>query len=271
MLFRGLRWKITRSFLAVVLITMILLSFAIYKTLELEMYKSLESRLASEVTLVRDIVKDYYVNPKPSQELVIKTTELEKEMGVRITLIDAAGNVLADSEEPLVNLTNHLSRPEIQRANQEGLGVSKRLSATQNRNALYVAVPVLQGNQTVGYVRLAMPLTQIEDAAFQLWWAALLYIFGALVVIGFATHRIGRMVTDPINEMIGWARRMAPGQVQTGDIGRESAEAGRDWRPGTGIGPHGPALQPADAGHHGKSGQAGGRDHLYQQRYYGPG
>ncbi|NPV91388.1 MAG: HAMP domain-containing protein [Firmicutes bacterium] len=214
MLFRGLRWKITRSFLAVVLVTMILLSFAIYKTLETEMYRNLESRLASEVTLVRDIVKDDFINPRPSLELTQKTAGLEKELGVRITLIDTVGGVLADSEEPLSNLANHLSRPEVQQAGKEGLGVAKRFSSTQNRDTLYVAVPVVQGNQTLGFVRLAMPLTQIEAAAFQLWWASLLYVLGALVLIGLATHRIGRIVTDPINEMIAWARRMARGKFK---------------------------------------------------------
>lgn len=214
MIFRGLRWKITRLFLTVVLITMVLLAFALFKTLEIEMFRSLESRLASEASLVREMVEDQYQEPQKSPNLPGLVNQIGEEIKARVTLIDAEGVVLADSEEPAADLANHLSRPEVQQAAEEGLGISRRLSLTQNIEELYVAVPVTQDSRMIGFVRLALPLTQVKEAALQLWWMALLYILGALLIIGLATHRLSRMITDPIIEMISWARRIARGKFK---------------------------------------------------------
>ena len=214
MFFRSLRWKITRAFLAVVLVTMALLAVAWYRTLDTQTLSNLESRLASEALLVREIVQDQYPSARPSPSLDTLARQLDEKIGARVTLINAEGVVIADSEEAASGMANHLSRPEISRAGSEGLGVARRYSTTQNRETLYVAVPVQQGSQIVGYVRLALPLTQARQAALQLWEMALLYIGIALLIIGYLTHRMGLMVTEPISEMIAWARRIARGKFQ---------------------------------------------------------
>ncbi len=63
----------------------------------------------------------------------------------RVTFIAADGLVVGDSEvafDALATLENHASRPEIDQARRDGLGVARRHSATVDADMLYVAVPV---------------------------------------------------------------------------------------------------------------------------------
>jgi two-component system phosphate regulon sensor histidine kinase PhoR len=84
-----------------------------------------------------------------------------QETGYRITLIARDGVVTGESEYaslPLPPLENHRTRPEVQAATRDSLGVSKRRSATVGRELMYVAVP---GGP--GVVRIAADLKQVDS------------------------------------------------------------------------------------------------------------
>ena len=58
---------------------------------------------------------------------------------LRITWISANGDVLFDND--VSNLGNHLDRPEVQEAFQNGIGESVRKSDTMNKNTYYYRCP----------------------------------------------------------------------------------------------------------------------------------
>ena len=58
----------------------------------------------------------------------------------RITLIDAAGNVLYDSYEDPACMENHAMRPEVAQAIKEGYGSANRYSTTYAKRSYYAAV-----------------------------------------------------------------------------------------------------------------------------------
>src|SRR5204862_479498 len=78
----------------------------------------------------------------------------------RVTLIDATGRVLGDSDVPRENLSqveNHAGRPEVKEALAGRRGSAIRRSATVGRPFLYVAVPST-GAGPIAVVRVAEPL-----------------------------------------------------------------------------------------------------------------
>ena len=79
--------------------------------------------------------------------------------GARVTVIDSAGNVLADSEADPAKMENHATRPEFVSALQGQVGSSTRLSHTIGTELLYVAAPI-----PGGAVRMAYPLSAIRQA-----------------------------------------------------------------------------------------------------------
>jgi two-component system phosphate regulon sensor histidine kinase PhoR len=86
-----------------------------------------------------------------------RTRELARAADARVTVIDRAGRVLADSEARPAGMENHRSRPEVQRALRGQIGSNVRLSATIGVDFLYVAAP-FDG----GVIRLAVPLADIN-------------------------------------------------------------------------------------------------------------
>ena len=107
-------------------------------------------------------VADYALNyEEPLQEQVENLTEVALKENARLTVIDTAGNVLADSEyDSVASMGNHLEREEIQDALEQGMGHATRYSGTTQEHLLYVAAYSEKGNVVL---RMSVPYTNIFD------------------------------------------------------------------------------------------------------------
>ena len=90
----------------------------------------------------------------------------------RVTLIDAGGVVLSDSEVDaarLPTLENHLGRPEVVAARANQTGFAERRSASVVKPLLYVARRVGPAGSPLGYIRIAVPKSSLdaEEAPFR--------------------------------------------------------------------------------------------------------
>lgn len=83
------------------------------------------------------------------------TATVSSDTDLRVTIIDAKGVVLADSHEDPYSMNNHLRRPEIQAAFSSGSGRAQRYSYTLGEDFNYFAMPVYNGEQVDGFVRVA--------------------------------------------------------------------------------------------------------------------
>ena len=83
---------------------------------------------------------------------------------LRMTLIAEDGHVVADSEVDPSTLENHLGREEVDSALQGHNGEAQRVSATDDTDRLYVAVPATYQNEQMA-LRISEPSTAITTAA----------------------------------------------------------------------------------------------------------
>ncbi|MGM0555139.1 MAG: ATP-binding protein [Myxococcota bacterium] len=131
----------------------------------------------------------------------------------RITIIDAGGTVLGDSEVPtdeVPSLDDHGSRPEVEQARDAEYGVARRYSNTIQQEMLYVAVPHHMRAGT-GFVRASFPLEQIDASVARLR-VILLIASGlglalALFMSGLASH----LLSKTLKSVVEHARRIARG------------------------------------------------------------
>ncbi|MCU0583194.1 MAG: hypothetical protein MUE57_05075, partial [Syntrophales bacterium] len=116
-------------------------------------------------------------------------------LGMRVTLVDPSGRVLADSEADARSMENHQNRPEIEQARAQGQGKATRFSATLQENMLYVALPVKEKSGVSGYVRLAHPLGKVTESLDHLYqaiyWTMYIIAVPSLVLAFFFSRRIG--------------------------------------------------------------------------------
>jgi len=136
------------------------------------------------------------------------TDQAASAAGTRITIIDSAGKVLADSEANPARMENHATRPEFFAALQGQSGTSTRLSKTVGVEFLYVAVPVAGGA-----VRMAYPLTSIREADREIRsdlikGSAIAGLLALLLVL-VATQSIGRRLL----RITDFAERVAAGDL----------------------------------------------------------
>ncbi|MFB3777099.1 MAG: ATP-binding protein [Bryobacteraceae bacterium] len=116
----------------------------------------------------------------------------------RITIIDPAGTVLADSESEPAAMENHAHRPEVAAALKGREGTSVRHSATIDRDLLYLAVPLVWQGRTGHALRLAVPLEQVDEAIsevrLRLLQVSLPTALLALGVAWFASRALSRRI-----------------------------------------------------------------------------
>jgi len=141
---------------------------------------------------------------------------------LRLTLIDSVGIVLFDSnvaKDSLVFLENHLSRPEIKMAMEKGIGSNQRHSKTIDEDMFYVAKcfdpTVVEDDflQKVRFVRVAIPLQEVNHVLRVVQWK----IFGAggiaLLVIAFISYWTSNKLTYPIHRLTQVAESVKKSQL----------------------------------------------------------
>ena len=133
-------------------------------------------------------------------------------LGRRVTLIDSTGVVLGDSEfdgEGLHHLQNHSTRAEVIEARAQGVGHSRRVSASAGNDEIYLAV-----KHPLGIVRVSVATTsfrQIVTGAQRDVLAAGLIAFAGALVLAFA---FSRSVSRPIIELRDVAQAIASGELE---------------------------------------------------------
>jgi two-component system phosphate regulon sensor histidine kinase PhoR len=131
----------------------------------------------------------------------------------RITIIDAGGTVLGDSEvatDAIPSLDDHGSRPEVQRARSADFGVARRYSDTLDKEMLYVAVPQQTPNGTA-FVRASFPLEQIDASVARLRWILLIASALGLAVALFMSGLASHLLSKTLKAVVEHARRIARG------------------------------------------------------------
>jgi two-component system, OmpR family, phosphate regulon sensor histidine kinase PhoR len=174
-----------------------------------------EQNLVSQTFLIAELLKDKvkdHVDISSTDSLV---DQLGQKVQGRITLIAVDGKVIGDSYKSgreLLKMENHLQRPEVLEALKGKTGESIRYSSTIQTDMLYLALPIKSEGKIIGIARLAVPLTQVRKQQNRI---VTIIIFGlgiAFVVSFFFSWSFSTRVTNPLREMMRFARAISQGE-----------------------------------------------------------
>ena len=196
--------KMVAAFLGVGILVTAIAGFLIERQLRDGLVGWIEEELTAEARII---------SLMPKEEIVRHAAALAERSGSRVTLIDASGRVLADSESRDAEAENHLQRSEIQEARLKGTGVAIRYSRTLKTEMVYVAVLLEAGPKSGGYVRLARPLRAITGSIDQVrrsvFKALLLIVFCSLLLaLAFSAR-----VTSPLRKLAAFTERVRRGDA----------------------------------------------------------
>ncbi|HEY2804521.1 MAG TPA: histidine kinase dimerization/phospho-acceptor domain-containing protein, partial [Gemmatimonadales bacterium] len=135
---------------------------------------------------------------------------LAAQTGRRLTIINRAGEVIADSDFPLGELStleNHATRPEVKAALEGRTGTDFRRSVSTGRDELKVAVP-----STFGVVRISAPLPQVDAVVARAQGAVLLSGIAAVVLAALLAWGFADTVARPLLKLRDGAAGIARGE-----------------------------------------------------------
>ena len=167
------------------------------------------ARIRAETALLEDRVR---VGADDYQALAV---EAGKSLGVRITLISPDGVVVGDSAKGIqgvLEMENHLGRPEIQTALSRGAGESFRRSDTTNEEYFYSA-RLVGREEPVGFVRIALPSSWLNEVQSRHARLVTGIVLLAMLLLTGVAYAAVRRISKPVERMSDLADRTARGDL----------------------------------------------------------
>ncbi len=119
---------------------------------------------------------------------------------VRITLIASDGTVLADSVNNASTMENHAGRPEVQQALEGQTGRSRRVSATDGNEYLYLAQLATFDGQDV-ILSVCVPISHVEQLTQTSRRMGFILLFVAAVVTVAVSVVATRKTSTPVTRL----------------------------------------------------------------------
>jgi two-component system, OmpR family, phosphate regulon sensor histidine kinase PhoR len=214
----GVLFKLMAAFLVVIAAAAILFDLMLGGAWEASLRSEIERNLLQKTQLLAHRVE----TDRSGHSLADIAAEEGQAAGARVTIIDAAGSVLADSEASPANMQTAAKSPEFVAALSGKVGSNQRRSAALGVPFLYVAVPI-----SGGAVRLAYPLSDVDAVSLQVrrrlaWASGLAFLFAFLVAAVAAQWTARRL-----ERIVDVAGRIADGDLQARILETSQDEIGR--------------------------------------------
>ncbi len=194
---KRLVWQIFPSFFLIALASLVVAIWFASNALNFFFLKQTTLDLKDHIALLQNQIRPHFHDQQiPQIERICN--EAGQLTDIRFTVILPDGRVVGDSRENPTHMDNHADRPEIRAAMAEGFGQSMRYSRTLDRNLLYVATAMRNGEQLVAVTRAAMPVVFLDEQKKAIRWR----MAGGGLVIAFLVGVISLLATRKISRPI---------------------------------------------------------------------
>ncbi len=218
-----LRKKFT--IIQILLLFFVTVSASLIVTYELQQYYKtvILSQLQTQIQQIEFLLADATLTSGDTEQVYGLLTGFARAAHIRLTMIDSVGTVLFDSNVPqdsLAFVENHLHRPEVQMAIKKGFGSDQRLSATIHKDFYYAAQIIKPGSSYAGFhhrgrfLRLAIPLVQVNRVLRALRWKIFAGGGIALVFIALLSYWTSDKLTNPIHRLTRVAESVKMGNLE---------------------------------------------------------
>jgi two-component system, OmpR family, sensor kinase len=206
---RSLRTRLLAAFAYVLVLVIVALEVPLVLNVSRRVDAEIEGQATAQAQLVAASASGRMGDAGELRNLARKTAD---DLGGRVIVVDESGRLVADS----AGLTGFYGdRPEIRTALQDGrISQGRRFSETLGESLLYTAVPVVEGEDRVGAVRVTQNVEAIDERVRR----DVLGLIGigliALVLgLGFAWVLAGTLAR-PLQRLAATARRVEAGDLQ---------------------------------------------------------
>jgi two-component system phosphate regulon sensor histidine kinase PhoR len=225
-------WILLGSFF-VVLCTLVFVAIILQGSLRNQLVQNIQANLSQELSLVEEVIKDRWQKEASLADNDKLADQIGRSLNLRVTLIRPDGVVIGDSHvkpDALERLENHAKRPEVVAAMKNGQGESIRRSTTVGADLLYMAHVLHLPGRPPLVVRLAMPLSEVDQTLAHTRRLILGAVLLGLVLSFGVAYLVARGISKPVKELTKTAATIAGGGLshrltrypshEVGELGR---------------------------------------------------
>ncbi len=194
-------WRILFPYILLLLGVLTALSLFLSGALRSTYLERTEARLFAEAHLVRSQVEPLILANPTDPQINQIAENAARLLGNRVTIILADGRVVGESEKPFEELPSHFDRPEVQQALLNKEDTEIRYSDTLKTDLLYAAVPLTEQGKVVAIVRLAAPLTAIQNSLNVLYGSVAAAALVAAALAALIAILITRSTLRPLSTL----------------------------------------------------------------------
>ena len=212
-MFRHIRWRIAIPHVLLIVLVMSALAVSLSSRSRRTLQSDLREQLASEARLLADRSAPLVASHADGDALDRLARRAADLTGRRVTFIAPDGTVIGESHADRTRMENHADRPEISQALQGTEGSDIRLSHTQGRPMMYVAVPIRTDSGLIGIARVSLSLAQVDARVASLRQAIFTAAGVATLLATLTSLFIAERIARPVRELTAVAERLSKGDL----------------------------------------------------------
>jgi septum formation topological specificity factor MinE len=136
-----------------------------------------------------------------------KVAKIKELIGLRVTIIDKSGVVIAESDKDKKTMDNHANRNEVILSKYQEYGDTIRYSKTLKKELLYVAKKYNINNETY-YIRMARDLEAINDGFYDMSLKVVLLFFFLLLLSFWIALRSSYKIEAETREILEFLKTL---------------------------------------------------------------
>ena len=203
-------WKLYAGYVALILLSTIVVGVLVSNQVEEETLIEIERSLDVRAALLSDVASESF-SLSSHLQVQERFRTLGDKTNTRYTIIKSDGTVIADSEENPGTMDKHANRPEVLAARSHGFGMATRFSNTIDTNMMYFALSVHKEGLLLGYVRTSLPLSVIDSRLSRIRNIVLFGMGVSIFVALLLGFFVARGFAKPLTAMTTIAESMSDG------------------------------------------------------------
>ena len=212
--FYSIRFRLTTTFLVIILAVMLIISFFLYSTLERYYMNNFSDNLKRSGLFASEFVVGHLRGQVDSVRLSAIAENMSRQSEARVIFTDRQGVVVGDSLRIGGLLNQGLDHEDVRTALNGTVSSSTSYNDSIQQQVVQMAVPVKEDDDTIiGVVFLSASLEGVnrilEDIRRFLFFSTVL----AMAVVGGGSVILARRFTSPLEELTAAARKMAEGKL----------------------------------------------------------
>ena len=164
-----MKWRLGAALLSLTFVMLLVQDIPLVQYLRTVETDRITTALERDSFIIAGRSEEYLETKTPQGQEYVQDTisKYSDESGARVLVLDINGVAIAASDSTDTVGTSFITRPEVAEALSGSVSIGRRFSTTVNQELLFVAVPIINGPDTLGAVRLTFPASVVDDAVNQ--------------------------------------------------------------------------------------------------------